>query len=73
MASVLHMQFTTVQTTARGEGCAYQTNASVWATGVDRIAAWNSVLMDAQAMDSAKGIDACVRKGMFSFLVINTP
>ena len=69
MVFELHMPFTTVLTTAQGEGSVCPTNASVLATGVARTAVWNYAQMPALTMDNVKEIDVLAKKGKCSQLI----
>lgn len=58
------MLFTTVLTTAQGEGCACPTNVFVLATGAALTAVWNCVPISAQIMDTVREIDVHAKKGI---------
>lgn len=63
MASEQHMPYMTAPTTAQAMACVLQISVFVLVQGVVPTAAYNSVQIIAQIMDSAKETNAYARKG----------
>lgn len=71
MVSEQHMPYTIAPTTAQAMACVLPISVSVSVHEVDPTAAYNSVQIIAQIMDSARETSAYARKGKSLFLLFS--